>query len=182
MMTAVLPSAPTRIEIEFLYLDLTTCERCVGTSAQLERALARILVVSAEQARALRFLSSPTIRVNGRDVARELTESTCEAGACSCGGETACRVWRYEGREYNEAPAGLIVDAVLAALTGGDTPTPPSQPQALPANLERFFARREEPPASDPCCTPHDQAECCQPSDKADCCAEAAKTGKCGCQ
>jgi hypothetical protein len=37
----------------------------------------RIHVRSVEQARELRFVSSPTIRVNGRDIASEPLESEC---------------------------------------------------------------------------------------------------------
>jgi hypothetical protein len=199
MTTTFPPTAAPQIEIEFLYLDLTTCGRCVATGAQLDDALGllerpladagarvevrKILIASAEQARALRFVSSPTIRVNGRDIAGELVESTCEADACSCGERTACRVWRYEGRDYNEAPAPLIVDAMLAELERSEILTPTvSEPHTLPANLERFFARREELSTSSPCCGLHEQAECCEPAAKADCCSDAARTGRCGCR
>ena len=76
---------PRRVVIEFLYINLTTCSRCLGTDAQIEAALAlvrpvlavtgievelrKILVESEAQARALRFASSPTIRIDGRDIA-----------------------------------------------------------------------------------------------------------------
>lgn len=73
-----------------LALDLTTCTRCVGTLANLEQAIAavgqvlestgatvrlrKILVESEETARRHRFVSSPTIRIAGRDLAFETLE------------------------------------------------------------------------------------------------------------
>ena len=79
------------VTVDFLYLDLSTCGRCSGTGANLDTALAavevvlratgarvelrRVHVTSAAQARELRFVSSPTIRVNGRDIAPAPLES-----------------------------------------------------------------------------------------------------------
>src|SRR5688500_8430544 len=84
------PSAPDAaerrtIDIELLALDLKTCTRCVGTLGNIETAvgtlraaldatgtdvrLRKVLIESEEQARRHRFVSSPTVRINGRDVA-----------------------------------------------------------------------------------------------------------------
>src|SRR5215207_3504908 len=157
---ALAVSSPTReatdpITIDFLFLDLTTCTRCVGTDQNLESALVivrdvlaatgakvevrKTLVETAEQARELRFVSSPTLRINGRDIALELKESPCGAEACSCGDgeQIACRVWTYRGREYLQAPVGLIVDALLGELYGGVTRpgADPAERYELPNNL-----------------------------------------------
>ena len=122
------------VGIDFLFLDLSACARCSGSDANIASALtavdgvlratgARVDVPGSacvvEQARELRFLSSPTIRVNGRDIAPEPLESECGADGCGCGPSTSCRIWSYRGRQYPEAPVGLIVDAVLAELYGG---------------------------------------------------------------
>jgi hypothetical protein len=40
----------------------------------------KTLVETAEQARELLFVSSPTLRINGRDIALELKESPCGSG------------------------------------------------------------------------------------------------------
>lgn len=85
--------AAGKLRIEFLFLDLTRCARCLGVGRSLESALEvvrevlegagvevevdKVLVGSVEQAEALRFVSSPTIRVDGRDVALEPRESAC---------------------------------------------------------------------------------------------------------
>jgi hypothetical protein len=79
-----MPASPHQFVIDFMYLDLETCTRCRGTDANLEAALVEVgrvleatgaavsvrktLVATAEQARMLGFVSSPTIRVNGRDI------------------------------------------------------------------------------------------------------------------
>ena len=81
-------SAAKKIEIEFLYLELDGCTRCRGTDANLETAIRAVqsvleasrtivnvrkaLVDSEDMARRLNFVSSLTIRVNGRDIALEL--------------------------------------------------------------------------------------------------------------
>jgi hypothetical protein len=131
------PGSTRELVIDFLYLDLETCTRCRGTDANLEAALAQVghvldaagmevavrktLVASAEQAQAVGFVSSPTIRVNGQDIALELRESSCaECGeACGCDGAIDCRVWVWEGQEYTQAPPAMIVDALLRAVYGG---------------------------------------------------------------
>ena len=94
-------------------------------------------------------MSSPTIRVNGRDIAPEPRESECGADGCGCGPGASCRVWRYRGRDYAAAPVGLIVDAVLAELYGGsDATDPPAAPYELPDNLERVFAAKRRSAAA----------------------------------
>src|SRR3954468_14360534 len=151
-----------RLRLEFLFLDLTTCSRCLGADRSLESALDvvrevlqatgvelevdKILVESAEQARALRFVTSPTIRVDGHDVALELRESSCGSEACTdgCGDQIACRVWVHRGQEYTQPPLAMIVDAILGHLYGGASSPGASerQPYELAENLARFFAAR----------------------------------------
>ena len=90
------------------------------------------------------FLSSPTIRVNGADIALELQESSCGSEACTdgCGDQIACRVWVHQGREYTEPPTELIVDAILRHVYGPPAPAAwtRAQPYEVPENLQRFFA------------------------------------------
>ena len=163
--------APRRITLEFLYLDLTRCTRCRETDRNLEAALAdaarilrangvdvevrKIHVQSEEQARELNFVSSPTIRVNGRDIAFELKESRCEGCSCGCEDDgVACRVWTYQGRDYDAAPQGLIVDAVLKAAcdASSESPRPVNRMADVPENLKRFFAAKRRAAQSSACC------------------------------
>lgn len=155
---AAVEPAARRLDVELLYLDVTTCGRCTGTEANLERALrdvtglledagvavslTKVHVDTAELAVRHRFVSSPTIRLNGRDVALELRESDCaDCGEIAgCGGGVDCRVWVWQGREHTEAPTGLIIDAVLREAYGPPRPAPAEQPAyVLPDNLRRFY-------------------------------------------
>jgi hypothetical protein len=192
-----------RLRIEFLFLDLTSCTRCLGAGRSLESALDivgevlqatgvevevhRILVESAEQARAVRFVSSPTIRVDGRDVALELRESSCGSEACTdgCGDHVACRVWVHRGREYTEPPVAMIVDAILGNVYGDTAERDRSAAEAyeLPQNLARFFAGRAASASLNEhaCCSPVEQQSCCDADAKEDCCDALTEEG-CGCR
>jgi hypothetical protein len=189
-----------RLRIEFLFLGLTTCTRCLGADRSLESALDivrevlqatgvevevdKILVESADQARAQHFVSSPTIRVDRRDVTLELRESSCGSEACSdrCGDQIARRVWVHHG---TEPPVAMIVDAILGHVYRGAPPrdTPAPEPYELPENLGRFFSATTGSVQSEEsaCCSSSEQGSCCEISAKADCCG--AETGEsCGCR
>lgn len=197
-------TAATRtLEIELLALDLTTCTRCVGSQENLTRALAltqqvlqatgydvqvrTILIESAEQARQHQFVTSPTIRMNGRDIALETLESHCDSctDLCGCEEGTNCRVWRYQGQEYTEAPVGMIVEALLREVYGGAQPLSPlSATGDVPENLTRFFHSKiaKAAPVSS-CCSPQEQTTCCAPAEKASCCGPTpTATTSCGCK
>jgi hypothetical protein len=195
------------IEIELLALDLNTCTRCVGSQANLEQALATthhvlqmtgydvqvrtILIESAEHARQHHFVTSPTIRINGRDIALETLESRCDSctDLCGCTEGTNCRVWRYQGQEYTEAPVGMIVDALLREVYSGAQPLDaPPVIRDVPENLTRFFSSKaaKAAPVSS-CCSPQEQTACCAPTEKAACCGPSPSTSatsvtSCGCK
>lgn len=162
------PARRKRAEIEFLYLDLETCTRCQGTEAVLAEALADVaqvldsagydvvlsktLVDSEEQAAALHFVSSPTIRVNARDIQMDVRESACDPCFDISGTPTDCRVWVYDGMEYDVPPKAQIVEGVLREVL-----SPAGRPNReeaddfeLPENLKRFFAHRK----AGGCCSP----------------------------
>ncbi|HEX2096908.1 MAG TPA: DUF2703 domain-containing protein [Solirubrobacterales bacterium] len=204
-------SPARRVRIDLLYLDIATCTRCRGAERNVESALdaARDLLAatgihlelhkahvdSAEQARELRLESSPTVRINGRDVALELRESPCESDPCSDGhGEPiSCRVWAHDGQEHTEPPVAMILDAILRELYGGASAAPSQlakEPFQLPENLERFFASKADASGAEPgdesageqgCCSTAEQQSCCGPGDKAECCGGSLEGG-CGCR
>jgi hypothetical protein len=170
-MSAAQPLSQIRrtVAIDFLFLDLSTCGRCQGSGVNIKDAVAavegvlqatgaqvevrRIQVTDVDQARELEFVSSPTIRVNGRDIAPESRESECGADGCGCGPGASCRVWTYRGHEYPEAPVGLIVDAILSELYAGATEAPsPSPAYELPDKLVRVLAAEDEGAARGGCC------------------------------
>jgi hypothetical protein len=195
------PPHARRLTIELFALDLTSCSRCVGTNANIRSALAAVagvlqeagvevevrtvVVKTADQAERLRFESSPTIRVNGRDIALELRESSCgECGElCACDGGVDCRVWVWQGKEYLEAPRAMIIDAILQAYAGSDRPAAASRPFRLPENLRQFFAASAAQPhagtAAAECC---DTTACCEPAAKSACCGPEPQSAGCGCK
>ena len=165
------------VKIDFMFVDLQACTRCRGTSANLATALdtvrsmlgaagveilvKRTLVDSEQKAMELGFVSSPTIRVNGRDIALQLRESNCAScgEACGCEGKIDCRVWVYQGQEYTVAPVPMIVDAILSAVYGGHAAKPstaPKESKAVPENLKRFFAGKAAKQQLD-CCGSSEQ-------------------------
>lgn len=192
---------PRRLDIELLALDLDTCKRCTGTDANIQSALDAVaallreagvevavnktVVRTAEQAERLRFESSPTVRINGRDVAAEARESPYgDCGElCGCNGGVSCRVWVWKGKEYTEAPRAMLIDAILRAYAQPEQPCPAScQPFQLPENLRRFFAAsavQAPAAASGGCC---DTTSCCEPSAKEECCGPRPQPAGCGCK
>lgn len=82
------------ILIDFLYLDLSSCERCGSASAALDEAaselhsvlttmgialsVSKVEVSTPELAAKYRFVSSPTVRVNGRDICADVRENACK--------------------------------------------------------------------------------------------------------
>jgi hypothetical protein len=195
--TGTSAASRSRVEIDFLFLDLEVCTRCRGTDANLDLALDRVaevltatgievvvrktLVDTIAKAEAFRFVSSPTIRVNGRDIAFELRESRCEScESCACGGTVDCRVWIWEGREHTEAPVGMVVDAILRGVYSGTVDDATPSFPGVPENLKRFFTSKA-PTAAEPCCSPETSGSCCEPSQKASCCGDP-EPAACGCQ
>jgi len=195
-------ASPDKLLIELLFLDLTRCGRCRAADRNLKAALdlvrdeleatgievelARIHVQSAQQAGELRFESSPTIRVNGRDIALELRESSCGSEVCTdgCGEQIACRLWVHHGQDYASPPVAMIVDAILREVYAEHAMEHPAhaQPYALPENLARFFAGKAAAAArTAACCSAEEQRSCCDPADKAGCCGTSS-AGGCGCR
>lgn len=145
-----------QIFIDFLYLDLSVCERCQGAENNLDKAISEVAgvlkaagfdivvnkvnITSKELAIKYEFLSSPTIRINGNDIELEVKESSCQECGDLCGSDVDCRVWVHEGIEYNEPPKAMIVNAILKEVYGGGkAPTVKPEDYVLPDNLQIFF-------------------------------------------
>jgi hypothetical protein len=153
-----------RIEIDFLYLDLEVCSPCRSTESNIEEALSEVAgilkatgvevalnkthVQSLEQAIELGFLTSPTLRINGRDLQLDFKENYCATCSQVSGTETDCRVWLYQGQEYSVPPKAMIVEAVLREVYGGHRADGAKivRPENALENLRRFFEskRRKE--------------------------------------
>lgn len=152
-----------KLRIDFLYLDLNVCERCQGTETNLDAAIKevstvleaagfdiqvnKVNIITRELAFEYEFVSSPTIRINGTDIAIEVKESSCKECGDLCGDDVDCRVWSYEGKEYTEPPKELIINAILKAIYSENTTDSKEQAKTntykLPDNLKRFFVSLE---------------------------------------
>jgi hypothetical protein len=146
-----------KIMIDFLYLDLEVCSRCQGTDDTLDAAISEIrqileaagtevvvnkINVSTEVlARQYEFVSSPTIRIDGVDIDTEVKESLCDSCGDLCGDQVDCRVWTYQGIEYNQPPKAMIINAILSAVygTASQSGENKAKPYALPENLKHFY-------------------------------------------
>ena len=145
-----------KITIDFLYLDLSVCTRCQGAENNLDEALKEVASVleatgtdvqvnkinvnTEELAVTHKFLSSPTIRVNGHDIQMDFKESLCESCGDLCGDEVECRVWIYQGKEYTEPPKAMIIEGILKSVYGGNLGAKADdQEYVLPENLKHFY-------------------------------------------
>lgn len=167
-----------QLTIDFMYIDLEVCTRCKRTEENLNDAIAEvanllktigydvrvnsIFVENEEQAEALRFVSSPTIRINGKDIQLTTKESNCDTCGSITGSNVDCRVWIYEGKEYTEAPKPLIINAILKEVYGAgqNTEEGREEPYVLPENLNLFFTAKREDKHKD-CCTNGGSVQCC---------------------
>jgi hypothetical protein len=191
------------IDVELLALDLSTCPRCVGTLENIETAiktvqpvlevteidvgLRKILIASEEQACEHRYVTSPTVRINRRDIGFETLESACEACSdlCGCAEGTTCRVWRYRGQEFTQAPVGLIVEVLLREIVASHPQAVTESPvyEGVPENLRQVFTRQSGQGLAglNACCPPTEQEGCRESDEKAACCG-TAESGACSCR
>ena len=152
--------------VQYLYLDLKTCDRCIGADTVLEEVLLTISpaletagysvtlqkakIANEELAKEYHFLASPTIRVNGHDIC-----GTVEENACGCCGEISgtdvtCRTFAYEGQTYEVPPKAMLAEQILKAALGTEPSGCVCGEYTLPENLKNFFAGKEA--KTDCCC------------------------------
>ena len=141
--------------VEYLYLDLETCERCIGTDSALDEVVMiltpalnlagfeveynKIEMKTAELAEQYKFLSSPTIRVNGQDICQSVAENSC--GCCSdiSGTDVSCRVFEYNEETYEVPPKEMLAEAILNVVFGQVKNGCSCGEYELPENLREFF-------------------------------------------
>ena len=158
--TVVAKKRPQKeVRIDYLYLDLKTCDRCIGTDDVLEQVIKELKptlalagygisynkteIATKQDAVKHRFLSSPTIRVNGRDICDKVQESDC--GCCGeiSGTQVDCRTFEYNGKLYNIPPKAMLAEAILKYAFTAETDSRQTKYQ-LPKNLEKFFDGKEK--------------------------------------
>jgi len=149
-----------KITIEYLFLDLRTCERCIGTDNVLDEVMItltpalgtagfeveynKIEMKTAEIAERYKFLSSPTIRVNGHDICKSVSENSC--GCCSniSGTDVNCRVFEYNGKTYEVPPKEMLAEAILNAVFGKIEADCSCKEYKLPENLREFYEGKKK--------------------------------------
>ena len=117
--------------------------RGVLSAAGMEVSVNKINVATKELAMKYRFESSPTIRVNGKDIDMDIKENHCDCCGDLCGENVDCRVWTYQGLEYDIPPKALIVNALLSEVYGGGI-NQKQKKYVLPKNLEQFYRAMEK--------------------------------------
>ena len=80
------------------------------------------------------------------------------------GAETDCQVWIYQGKEYSVPPKGMIIEAILKEIYGGEGRDEIIETEyEIPKNLINFFSgmkgRIQE--INSPCCTSSGSERCC---------------------
>lgn len=150
-----------KVLVEYLYLDLNTCERCIGTDQILDGVMElltpslqlagydveyhKIEIETAEMAREYQFQSSPTIRVNKQDICASVEENSC--GCCSeiSGTDVDCRVFKYNGQTYEVPPKEMIAHEILSSVFNKKiSETLNACEYNLPDNLDTFFSGKRK--------------------------------------
>lgn len=119
------------MKVQLLYI--LDCPWCVKTKELIKEGLKElgvkadieeILVDSEEKARKYKFVGSPTVRINGKDVQEEVSKGRClpceelaeyeeettefVKQECICG----CRIYFYKGKQYPYPPKEMIKEAI----------------------------------------------------------------------
>lgn len=148
------PESKKTVVIDYLFLDLKTCDRCIANRDVLEKVLYDLIPVfdragyrvkynkteisSREKAEEFRLLTSPTIRVNGHDICETVEENDCECCRDLAGGiPVDCRVFVYEGRKYEIVPQTMLYEGILRYSMRECAK--PTSDYLMPENLSKFF-------------------------------------------
>ncbi len=176
-------SSSNSVVVDLLFLDLSVCTRCQDTETSLDDSLEGVLellnnigrkvklnkihIETKEQAIKHHFVSSPTIRVNGRDIQMEVKESHCSTcSSLTDGASVDCRVWVYNGKEYSAPPKEMIIDAILSDIYNVQTVNDldAQKGYTLPKNLVEYFSKQDKLCAN----VSTDNSSCCESND---CCS-----------
>lgn len=141
----IAPKKPQPVIIDFLYIDAHAANSWQDSLSVLKTAIVELSnllnssglyikvnetpIDTAELAIAHRFVCSPTIAINGVDIA-ETTQSSID--------DTNCRVWVYKGATYSTVPKPLVISAIIKAIYGATIPAV-ARPFSLPPALQKFF-------------------------------------------
>ena len=146
------------LRIEYLYLDLNTCGRCIGTDAVLDEVVAVLRpalelagyavdyrkreMATPQLAEQYHFRSSPTILVNGQDIFGPVKEAGCACCGEIAGTDVDCRVFECGGKTYEVPTKEMLANAILNSLNA--QPACSCGAYELPENLRRFYEGKEK--------------------------------------
>lgn len=141
----IAPKKPKPVIIDFLYIDADTANRWQDSLSTLNESIVELssllnssglyikvnktLIDTADSAVEHRFVCSPTIVINGVDIA-ETTQSSID--------DANQRVWLYKGAKYDTVPKPLVISAIIKAIYGATIPII-ERPYSVPSNLEKYF-------------------------------------------
>jgi hypothetical protein len=150
------------VRVLYLYLDLKSCSRCIGTDTVLDEVMEllgpvlqmagykvfyeKIEIETEEMGNSYKFVSSPTIRVNGRDICHTVLENSCDCCSDISGSDVNCRVFEYKGEKFEVPPKEMLAEAVLTKVFDQNQEGCISsedvcmhQKYEMPENLKEFF-------------------------------------------
>ncbi len=148
------------VQIDYLFLDNETCQRCRETenvlddvvdemkgflvSVGIELLIHKARIISLEEAATFQFERSPTILVNGVDIGFEQRESNCKdcGDLCRCSSDFTCRSWVQDGEVYEVPPKELLMKRILSGIFSGLQKA--EKQYSIPEQLEIFFAGEKE--------------------------------------
>ncbi len=164
------------VVVDFLFLDLTVCDRCQGADERVYQAVERcrsvlgacgynlilnqINVENEELAERYRFYSSPTVRVDGVDVCPSVEENDCDCCREISDYDVKCRVFPFNGTYYEVPPTDMLVANIMNTVIKGIKAEPDTTPYELPENLRGFFEGKRKKEAG--MAAGADKPACCE--------------------
>jgi hypothetical protein len=148
------------VVLELFALDSTVCTPCVSAMASMHAAAAAlsheltgdgyvvatrvVLLENTAHATELGISSSPTVRVNGHDIALDVHEGACPTCSSLVGVSIDCRTYEWDGQRFDHPPVPLVVEAVHQHLAAGARrDATPTLAPSHPTSVERFLTARE---------------------------------------
>lgn len=139
--------------VDYLYLDLSVCERCQGTDERVAKAVElvrpimdmagynivmnKVEIADERLAERFEFLSSPTVRVNGVDICPEVIENDCSSCRTLSDYEVNCRQFAFNGKLFEVPPTAYIVKRLLEIVFQHEKPA--YGEYAMPENIRGFL-------------------------------------------
>ena len=146
------------VVVDYLYLDLSVCDRCQGTDERVARAVEqlrpimdaagynivmnKVLIEDERIAERFEFVSSPTVRVNGVDICPEVLENECDCCRSISDYDVYCRQFDFNGKLYEVPPVAYIEKRLLEIVFQGERPT--YDDYVMPENIRGFLRGKIE--------------------------------------